>query len=393
MIKPLCRAWDMNNKRVFLRADFNVPLINGTIGNDFRLKGIIPTLDYILKKNGSIVLATHIGRPENNQKDRMILSTRILISWFEEHGYCVEFAENVSSVRSIAIKSKQIILMENLRFFPGEKEADIFFAKELATTAHYYINDAFGVIHHNDCSVAVLPFEFPDNRRSIGFLMEKELRALNSLQKNPDRPFVIIMGGGKVRDKIPLIKHLLPYIDTLFIYPALCFTFLKAMGKPVGLSLVEDDMIEECKELLMYAHNYNVTIIFPQDFQIANKTIEGSLQTIAMQQFPTTAVGISIGPQSVQICAREIKKAGTIFFNGAMGFSERPETRTSTYAIIASMTQSSAKTIIAGGDSVDCALRVPGHDNISHLSTGGGAALAYLSGATLPGLIPYPQLR
>lgn len=378
----------MNNKRIFLRADLNVPLKNGKIDNDFRLISILPTINFILNHNGSIVLATHIGEPTHNEPE---LSTKILVPWFEQQGYSIEFIQDITLIPNLKIIPKQILLIENLRFFPGEKNGDIFFAKQLAATAYYYVNDAFGVVHRNDCSVTLLAYEFPENRRSIGLLIEKELRNLTMLKENPPRPFIAIMGGGKIKDKIPLIHSLLKKVDALLLCPALCFSFLKTLGKPIGRSLVDDSITNICKKIIIESENTSVPCLFPVDYQIAYDDINGPLAIVCATEFPDNAIGISIGPKTVAQFTAEINQAKTIFLNCAMGFAERPETRESTKNIINAMAKSSAKTIIAGGDSVDIALSTQNHTSISHLSTGGGAALAYLSDVLLPGLTAFEE--
>lgn len=388
MIHPIFLSWNVENKRIFLRADLNVPLSHGTINNDFRLTSILPTVDYILKKNGSIVLATHIGRPHDKEPE---LSTQLLVPWFKQRGYSIQFIPNITTIANLKITPKQILLLENLRFFPGEKSGDIFFAKELARTAHYYINDAFGIIHENTCSTTALPYEFPENRRSIGLLMEKELHMLGTLTENPPRPFLAILGGGKVRDKIPLIHSLLHKVDTLVVCPALCFTFLKSLGKPVGQSLVDNSLLDTCKKIILEAERNGTSYLFPIDYQIRHNSIDNQLSIISADNFPDNAIGISVGPKTVKLISQKINHAKTVFLNCAMGFSERPETQQSSQDIIDAMAQSSAKTIIAGGDSVDIALHTKHYQHIDHLSTGGGAALAYLSDKLLPGLIPFQE--
>jgi phosphoglycerate kinase len=388
MIHPTLSSWNLTNQRVFLRADLNVPLQNGTISSDFRLTSIQPTLDFLINRNASIVLATHIGRPKNKEPE---LSTQILVPWFKKHGYKIRFVEDFSQISHIEIVPKEIILLENLRFFPGEKRGDPLFAQQLAQTAHYYVNDAFGTLHDNDCSIALLPYEFAENRRSIGFLIEKELRALDIIKNNPPHPFVAILGGGKIEDKIPLIQSLIKKVDTLIVYPALCFTFLKALNKPVGKSLVADNMIDTCKKIIHHAENAHVKLIFPRDYQVAYDSLDGPLAITAASALGNNEIGISIGPKSVEQLRSIIDQAKTIFLNCAMGFAERPETRKSTTEIINAMAQSSAHTVIAGGDSVDTALDTRDHSRISHLSSGGGAALAYLSDKLLPGLAPFEE--
>jgi phosphoglycerate kinase len=388
MIYPTFPSWNIKNKRVFIRADLNIPLIHGKISNDFRITSVLPTIAFILDHGGSIVLATHIGKPKDQESE---LSTKILIPWFEQHGYNIQFVKDIAAISSMPAIPKQILLLENLRFFPGEQNADPFFAKQLASTAQYYINDAFGTIHRNDCSIALLPYEFPENRRSIGFLIKKELEALNILKENPPRPFIAILGGKKIKDKIPLIQNLLHKVDALLLCPALCFSFLKAFNKPVGKSLVDDSMLTICKKIVLDAEKSHITCLFPVDYQICYDTIKRPFSIISADQFPDNAIGISIGPKTVAQFTAEINHAKTIFLNCAMGFATNPETRESSKDLINAMALSSAKTFIAGGDSVDIALSTPNYQSIHHLSTGGGAALAYLSDTLLPGLIPFEE--
>ena len=388
MIHSKLAQWNLKNKRVFLRADLNVPLLDGKIRNDFRLKNILPTLDFLIKQNASIILATHIGRPKNKDPE---LSTKIVLAWFENRGYSIRFASDFTQINPAQIIPQEIILLENLRFFPGEKDNDIFFAKQLARCADYYVNDAFGLIHKHDCSVALLPYEFPENKRSIGFLIEKELSIFDELKNNPRHPFIAILGGGKIKDKIPLMNNLVEKIDTLFVYPALCFSFLKMLKKPIGKSLVDDSVLKNCKEIILQAESTNTQYIFPVDYQIAYDSFDGPLAVVDATQFPENGIGISVGPKTIEECVRIINSAQTIFLNCAMGFADRPETQESTKNIIDAMAQSSAKTIIAGGDSVDSALNTAHYTDIGHLSTGGGAALAYLSGAIMPGLAPFEE--
>jgi phosphoglycerate kinase len=388
MIYSQLPSWNIKNQRVFLRADLNVPLHDGKISSDFRLKSIQPTLDFLINHNASIVLATHIGRPKNKDPE---LSTQLLIPWFKEQGYLIRFAEDFSDIKRTPIIPKEVILLENLRFFPGEKNADPLFAQQLAHTAQYYVNDAFGALHDNDCSIALLPYKFAENRRSIGFLIEKELRALDIIKNNPPHPFVAILGGGKIEDKIPLISHLIKKVDILALCPALCFTFLKALHQPIGQSLVADSMIDTCKKIIHQAESAHVEFIFPIDYLVSYGSIDGQLSTVQADQFPDNAIGISIGPKSIEQLRRIINQAQTIFLNCAMGFAEKPDTCQSAAQIISAIAESSAYTVIAGGDSVDTACGMQDYSRISHLSTGGGASLAYLSDKLLPGLAPFEE--
>src|SRR4030095_10369108 len=354
MIHSQIKKWNLDGKRVFVRADLNIPLKNGSIVNDFRLNTILPTLDYIIQHNGSIVLATHIGRPQHQEP---ALSTQILIPWFEKRGYTLLFVHDITTIAHYKIIPKQIILIENLRFFPGETDGDPFFAKQLARSADYYVNDAFGTVHRSDSSVTLLPYEFPQNRRSIGFLIEKELRTLSSLKENPQHPFVAILGGEKIKDKIPLVLGLLKTVDTIMLCPALCFSFLQALGQPIGQSLANNTMNTLCTEIITQTNNQGIRLLFPLDYQVATDTINGPLSVIPAINFPNNAIGISIGPKTIQLFTDTINHAKTIFFNGAMGFDDRQQTRQSTYSIMRAMAHSTATTVIAGGDSVDAALQ------------------------------------
>lgn len=378
--------WNTENKRILLRADLNVPLQDGKIVNDFRLQATLPTIDYILDRNGIVVLITHIGRPTNHDPH---LSTQHLIPWFEQRGYTIEFANTIEAAQE-KIKSAQpktIILLENLRFFPGEKAQDGNFAQQLAQLGDYYVNDAFGMMHREDTSITLVPQQFAPEKRSIGFLIEKELRVLNAMLEQPKRPLVVIIGGGKVTDKIPVIEHLLDKANTLLLCPAIVFTFAKALGKQVGKSLVDDNALALCKQIFQQAKEKNVNVVFPVDYQIALNTIQGPLSIVPSDTIPDDGVGISIGPQTAQHYSEIMSNAGTIFFNGAMGFLERKETLQGMKAIFDAMGQSNGMSIIAGGDSVATAQVLDATAGIDHLSSGGGATLAYLTGKPLPGII------
>lgn len=246
MIKSHLSRWKITNQRVFLRTDLNVPNVNGKITHDFRLLSILPTLDYLLSHNNTVILATHIGKPE---KYDPLLSTQILIPWLEEKGYKVEFAPDPLSATLQPTIAGKVILLENLRFFAGEKAADPLFAKQLKQTADYYVNDAFGALHRHDCSISLLPYEFSESKRTIGFLVEKEIKVLTNLLEAPKHPYLAIIGGGKIHDKIPLIQTLLSSADTVAICPALSFTFMAARGMNVGKSLIDKTQFATCQKI------------------------------------------------------------------------------------------------------------------------------------------------
>ena len=377
-------SMDLYHQTVFLRADLNVPLKDGSIINDFKLQASLPTIDLLLQKNAIITLATHLGRPKNQEPK---LSTKHLIPWFEKKGYKIDFAKNPiqATEKSKKKDSLKIILLENLRFFPGEQNHDEIFAQELAHCGSIYINDAFGALHRNDTSLTLLPKRYPPEAKTIGLLIEKELKALHSLIDKPKQPFVIILGGGKIKTKLPFLKSMVKKIDTILLCPVLVFTVMKALGKPVGKSLVDHNALEEIK--MLFAQPQTKSIVqLPHDFQIALESIDGALAYTEDQNIPANAFGIAIGPKTLREFTHLIKEAHTVFFNGPMGFFDRPETLKATCNLLEVMAQSKAYTIIGGGDSIAAAFKCSVANKIDFLSTGGGATLAYLSGATLPGL-------
>lgn len=374
------------HRRVFVRADLNVPLHGTHLLDDYRLQKILPTINAIQKQQGSIILATHLGRPRPGDTEP---STKHLIPWFERQGYHILFESDLSRAaeRSRDITtSSTILLLENLRFFTGEQNGDTTFAQQLRACADIYVNDAFGILHRHDTSVTLLAQLFKPHERTIGLLVEQELAALNRLLSNPPQPFMLILGGGKIADKIPLIEHMLKRINTLFLCPAPVFTFLKALGKPVGRSLVDEQQLEQCLTILRKAQEYNVTVIMPRDYLVAHHTYTGTLTYVNAEQFPHEEVGISIGDQTVDHIAPHIQHAGTIFYNGAMGMLERPDTLHGMKQILELMTQTKALTVLGGGSSAAVAQHYNLVDDFDHVSTGGGAMLAYLSGSKLPGL-------
>jgi phosphoglycerate kinase len=383
-------TYDLANKRVFLRADLNVPLRDSLILNDFRLRALLPTINFILNKGASIILATHIGRPKSPIPS---LSTKILIPWFEQHGYSVDYEYDLDAAYKKSYYPHQILLLENVRFFDGETSNDPLFAQRLAALGDFYVNDAFGTLHRTESSIVDVPYLFSYEKRTIGFLIERELRALNPLIENPALPFVVCLGGGKIKTKLPFIEHLLGKATTILLCPALVFTLLKAQGKNVGRSRIEPDLIHDSKLLLTHAqYHAKTSLAFPLDYQIALDEKFQQLIFTDDDAIPDNAQGISIGPRTLEKFSRILKDAKTIFFNAAMGFAHNPETLQSTFALIKAINESNAYSFIAGGDSVMMAQESGHIHNISFFSTGGGATLAYLSGQSLPGLVPFMQL-
>lgn len=383
---PTChlRSWDLANKRVLLRADLNVPLNNGIITDDFKLQAIRPTIDFILAHGGSVILATHLGRPKTRDQK---LSTHHLVAWFAENFYPIHFESDLEKAYTQSKKlSSSILLLENLRFFPGEQSKDPHFAQQLARLGDVFVNDAFGTMHRDDASISQVPLLFEPARRSIGLLVEKELSFLTPLRAEPQQPFVVLLGGGKLPDKIPLIKSFVGKAETILVGPALSNTFMKAAGKNIGKSIFDESELQTCQEIMAHAEKKGTHLVLPIDFQIADDATCKNLRMIEGSDIPDNAIAVSIGPETIKLFGAALKKGGTIFSNGLIGFLARPESLASTQELFAIMSKTGAKTIIGGGDSVAVARKMNLEGRLSFLSTGGGATTTYLSGQQMPGL-------
>lgn len=382
-LESLLPQWNITNKKVLVRIDGDVPLKNGTILDDSRLIESLPTLELIKQKNGKIILLTHIGRPLDQDPK---LSTSLLLPWFKEHGFSVAFAQDIETASQLSTnQTTDIVLLENLRYNKEEQQPDKSFAKKLAKLGDFYVNEAFGTSHRSDTSITLLPQKFSKDTRTMGLRFEKEIIALSKLLDNPARPFVVVLGGGKVKDKLPYILDLLPNVDALLLCPAVVFTLLKAQGKEVGASLVANDLLSVAKQILQ-TKDADKKLIFPIDYQVASETITGELSIINADEFKPTMIGIAIGPQSIAQFTAILTRAQSIFFNGPMGFESREETRQATCALLTALSHSSAYTVVGGGDSVAAAHTCKAASKIDHLSTGGGACLALLSNINLPGI-------
>ena len=378
------KDFQLKNKRVFLRADLNVPIKNGNILDDFRLEQILPTIDLIQKNEGKVILATHIDRPKKYDPN---LSTKNLIIWFEKNGYKIDFEGNINdAIKKSFTDFDKILLLENLRFFEGEQKQSNEFAQSLAKLSDFYVNDAFGLLHRNDTSITLLPKLFNKENRTIGLLVEKELEILGKITKKTDHPFLIILGGGKVPDKIELLANLINKVDGILLCPAIVFTFLKNQNKNVGKSLIDNESLNIVNTIEQKIKSNNSKLLLPLDYIVAKDSLAGPLSTIDVENFSNDDIGISIGPKTAQLFNEDIEKARLIFFNGLPGFLDRKETLENIKSIFDAMSKSKAYTIIAGGDSVAAARLLGYQNNFNHLSTGGGAVLAYLSGKELPGL-------
>ena len=376
-------TWNLTSQKVLIRCVLNVPTNDGKILQDHRVKASLPTIDLILKKQGLPILITHIGRPTHHDPN---LSTYILVPWFKEHGYSVQFVESLEQLSTINHQPNSIVIFENLRFFKGEQQQDSSFAQMLARSADFFVQDAFATLHRSDASMTLVPSYFDTDHKTLGLCCEREFSMLEPLHTNPKRPYVTILGGGKVHDKLPLLEHMIDHADVIMICPAIVFTFLYALEKPVGKSLIDTKSVDTCLKLITKAQQKSVPLLFPVDYQVAHQTINGVLSTTTHDELNADDVGISIGPKTVAEWKPYIQQAQSIFYNSGMGFLSRPETLEGAHQILSLIAESQSYSVVGGGESVGIVKKFNLADHLSFVSTGGGATLAYLADASLPGL-------
>jgi len=370
---------DVAGKRVFLRCDLNVPLKDGVITDDGRIRASLPTIKNLLARGASIVIGAHLGRPKGEIKSELSLAPvakrlEVLL------GQSVDFISNNGAA---------VTLLENLRFTNAETSKDdaerAAFAKELATLADVYVGDGFGAVHRKHASVYDLPGLLPN---APGLLIQAEVEVLTKLTKSPERPYGVILGGAKVSDKIGVISNLLSKVDVMAIGGGMVFTFLAANGKEIGSSLVEIDLIPTVKELIATAASKGVTLVLPTDIVVAPEFKQSAIPTVVpADQMPSDQMGLDIGPESAAIFADEIKKCKTVFWNGPMGVFEFANFAHGTKVVAQALTEVAGISVVGGGDSA-AAVRVLGFkdSDFGYISTGGGASLEYLEGKVLPGL-------
>jgi len=370
---------DVAGKRVFLRCDLNVPLKNGEITDDGRIRASLPTITNLLERGASLVIGAHLGRPKGEAKPELSLQP-IAKRLSELLGQPVDF---------ITQGSAKILLLENLRFNAAETSKDdaerSAFAKDLAGLADLYVGDGFGAVHRKHASVYDLPALLPN---APGFLVQAEVEILKKLTQSPQRPYGVVLGGAKVSDKIGVISNLLNKVDVMAIGGGMVFTFLAASEKEIGSSLVETDLIPTVKELIATAQSKGVTLVLPTDIVVAKEFKHDSAPTlVAADQIPTNQMGLDIGPESAAVFAAEIKKCKTVFWNGPMGVFEFPNFAHGTKVVAQALTEVDGISVVGGGDSA-AAVRALGFkdSDFGYISTGGGASLEYLEGKVLPGL-------
>jgi len=375
---------DVRGKKVLVRVDFNVPIQDGIVGDDTRIKAALPTLKYILDHGAALVLCSHLGRPKGEVKLEFSLEP-IADHLSELLGKPVTFAEDcvgpIALEATEALKPGDTLLLENTRFHPGETTNDPEMAKQLSLLAEVYVNDAFGSAHRAHASTEGVAHLLPG---VAGLLMEKEIRYLDQAIADPDRPFIAILGGAKISDKIGVVRNLLNIADQLLIGGGMANTFFKAQGYPIGDSLIEDNSLETARELLDFA---DVRLRLPIDIVIGDRFEAGAERKVmGMGPVPEGWRILDIGPESVNTFGKLIMEAGTVVWNGPMGVFEFPRFSDGTFGVAKEVARSNATTIIGGGDSVAAVKQAGLADDISHISTGGGASLEMLEGKPLPGL-------
>jgi len=383
---------DVAGKRVFLRCDLNVPLKEGVIKDDGRIKASLPTIQTLLEKGASLVIAAHLGRPKGEAKPELSLAP-VAKRLAELLGREVKFTGEVTGAAVTAtaqsLKAGEILLLENIRFSAAETSKEeserAAFATDLAQLADFYVGDGFGAVHRKHASVFDLPKLLP---HAAGKLVAAEVEVLKKLTQNPERPYGVVLGGAKVSDKLGVIENLLGKVDVLAIGGGMVFTFLKAQGKEIGTSLVEAEMLDVVKGLIATAEKNGVKLLLPTDIVVAPAFAADATPTlVAADAIPADQMGLDIGPVSAAAFAAEIAKCKTVFWNGPMGVFEFPNFAAGTKVVAQALTEVSGISVVGGGDSA-AAVRALGFadSQFGYISTGGGASLEYLEGKELPGL-------
>ena len=379
---------DVAGKRVFVRADLNVPLEAGRITDATRIDATLPTIRYVLEHGGLPIVASHLGRPQGRPAPE--LSLRPVADYLRRAlGVPVELAPDCigEAVERLVAGARpgQVVVLENLRFHPGEENDDPSFAERLAHLADVYVDDAFGAAHRAHASTAGMARFFRD--KAAGFLLRREVEFLQRLLAAPEQPFVAVLGGAKVSDKIGVLENLLGRVQSFCIGGAMAYTFLRAQGKPVGRSRVEADKIDLAAQTLARAGARGVRVLLPVDHLAAERAAAGATtRVVGADDFPAELLGVDIGPRTVDAFAREIAAARTALWNGPMGIFEIDAFGEGTMAIARALARSNGTTVVGGGDSVAALARAGLADAVTHVSTGGGASLEFLEGRELPGL-------
>jgi phosphoglycerate kinase len=387
MAKKTIRDVDVKGKRVLMRVDFNVPMQDGAITDDKRIRAALPTIQHVIKEGGKVILMSHLGRPKGKPDDAFRLDpvAQRLSELLGQPVQKVDDCIGPEVEKAVAgLEPGDVLLLENVRFYAAETENDPEFAKALAALGDIFVNDAFGTAHRAHASTTGVADYLP---AVSGFLMEKELQFLGGAVEDPKRPFVAILGGAKVKDKIAVIESLLNKVDTLIIGGGMAYTFLKAQGYEVGRSLLDEERLEFCRTIMAQAKEKGVELLLPVDVVVAKEfAADAEHKVVAIDQIPADWEGLDIGPETAKRFAEAVKGAGTVVWNGPMGVFEFEAFAKGTLSVAQALADSSAVTVIGGGDSAAAVEQMGLADKMTHVSTGGGASLEFLEGKVLPGV-------
>ncbi len=385
---------DVKGKNVLVRCDFNVPMKDGAITNDNRIVAALPTIKKLISEGGRVILCSHLGKPKNGPEEKFSLAP-VAVRLSELLGQPVTFAnddevvgENAKAAAA-AMKDGDVVLLQNTRFRKEETKNEPAFSKDLASLATVYVDDAFGSSHRAHCSTVGVTEFIADT--AVGYLMGKEIAYLGNAVNAPVRPFVAILGGAKVADKLNVIDNLLTKVDKLIIGGGMAYTFLKAQGYEVGTSLVDNEKVDYCKDMLAKAKEKGVELLLPVDTAVAADFPDPidapiDVEYVPSNEIPAEKMGLDIGPKTRELFGNAVKTAKTVVWNGPMGVFENPVLAEGTKAVASAMAETDATTIIGGGDSAAAVMQLGYADKMTHISTGGGASLEYLEGKELPGI-------
>lgn len=388
-MKKTIKDVNFEGKRALVRCDFNVPMEDGKITDDGRIRAALPTIKYLVEAKAKVILMSHLGRPKGEPKAEFSLS-KVADRLAELVGQPVKFAQSDvvvdDNVRKIAseLQNGEIMLLENVRYRKEETDNDLHFAKELSELGDIFVQEAFGTAHRAHASTAGVAEYLP---AVSGFLIEKEVKFLGDAVADPNRPFVAIMGGAKVADKIKVIDNLLEKVDTLIIGGGMSYTFFKAKGYEIGSSILDENGIELAKEIMDKANKLNKDLVLPVDIVVADKfENEANTKTVDAENIPSDMMGLDIGPKSIELFNKKIAEAKTVVWNGPVGVFEMENFAKGTRAVADALAESDCISIIGGGDSAAAIKKFGLEDKMTHISTGGGASLEFLEGKELPGI-------
>ncbi|WP_282020850.1 phosphoglycerate kinase [Planomicrobium okeanokoites] len=387
MQKMTMKDLDLKGKRVFCRVDFNVPMKDGEVTDDTRIRAAVPTIEYLVENGAKVILASHLGRPkgEVNEEMRLAAAGSRLSELLHKEVKSLKESIGESVEKEIGeMQQGDIILLENVRFHAGEEKNDDTLAKSFAELADVFVNDAFGAAHRAHASTAGIAKHLPS---VSGLLLEKELDVLGKALSEPERPFTAIIGGAKVKDKIGVIDHLLDKVDNLLIGGGLSYTFIKAQGHEIGNSLVEEDKLELARSFIQKAEEKGVKFYLPVDATVADEfSKDAETKQVKIEEIPSDWMGLDIGPETSKLYADVIKNSKLVIWNGPMGVFEMEPFANGTRSVAEAMAETEAYTVIGGGDSAAAVEKFNVADKMDHISTGGGASLEFMEGKELPGV-------